>query len=152
MGQFSISANTLPYAPRIVANLASVASTSAGFSTRLNTGCCRRCIFDPHTGISLTLLQTPNSLLHFAFQTAGLGQHSVGTQVNNASVATCSDTFLTTALVCWALVDTWRLWAVTRRRYSASPGNSVTRFSKSPNSSSAQPSDELSRTQVTALW
>ena len=55
---------------------------------RLDTECCRRCILDPHTGISLTLLQTPNSLLHFAFQTAGLGQHSVGSRVNNASVAT----------------------------------------------------------------
>ncbi|MDA7089327.1 DDE-type integrase/transposase/recombinase, partial [Pseudomonas sp. SA3-5] len=35
--------------------------------------CCSRCAFDPHTEISLTQFRTPNSLLHFAFQTEGLG-------------------------------------------------------------------------------
>ncbi len=50
--------------------------------------CCCRCIFAPHAGNLLPLSRTPNSLLHFAFQTAGLGQHSVGTWVKNASAAT----------------------------------------------------------------
>ena len=33
----------------------------------------------------------PNLLLHFAFQTEGLGQHSVGTRVNNATAATSTN-------------------------------------------------------------
>ena len=50
-------------------------------------GGCNQCTFDPRTGISSTLFRTPNALLHFAFQTTGLGQHSVGTRVNNVSAA-----------------------------------------------------------------
>jgi hypothetical protein len=36
----------------------------------------------------LRQFRTPNSLLHFAFKTAGLGQHSVGAWVKNSSAAT----------------------------------------------------------------
>jgi hypothetical protein len=33
--------------------------------------CCRRRIFHPHAGISLTQFRTPNSLLNFAFRLLG---------------------------------------------------------------------------------